>query len=501
MGTPTSDTGYRSVESTLRYLPWMSRLRARWPNAAMLLSVQTRLPILAEIGLALLAEILVLQVLPRLATVGTLASILPYAAGVSVVSGIRRGQTQFYEELERVRFLSSLVHGGRWRPYVSATTGYPLMHAGLCVALSPLGVLAAVLGTHDRVDAASAFAVALAWPLFVLLRVAAGHIATLARELQPPQVAYLISGALFGSVLAAAAMNHDGPASRRYVGIVPSALPGPAWVTLGLEVVACVAAVLAMHRAVGRLVTCGPVAAPRLCRLPCTLLPQWLPLRSWLAGGRSTGSVVFGFATICSVLAGWLARHQGVLMRLPRRYDAVELGVVILYMGAYLAAILFATPADLRGYARTRPLLLLGRASLHREAIRRVSAVLVPVLAVAAAFAAEMSGRRPMALVPAAILWTSIVPLTLGAVGVVVLPALSTRSPGFHAADDELPVREFFASGLGCLMPSALVVGFLTVAQRSGAEVIGCLAVVVTTALALVARLAVHVSLQDRTTT
>jgi hypothetical protein len=488
------------VDSTLRYLPFLSRARERWPTAAMLLSGKSSNTFLVELTLACLAEILVLQIFPRLSAVTALAKILPYAAGVSVMSGVRKGQLQFHDELERARFLTGLTSGDRERAYVSATSGFSLLHATLCILAAPLGVVTSLrLASGRPVDLAAAVAIALLWPAFVMLRVAAGHLATWAREFQPPQVAYLFTGVLFGLAISTSTMGHSAR-TRSDSGITAACLPLPALSIFLIEATIGVVAVWLMRLSVRLLTTRGPAPAPQMPRVPVGFLPQWLPLRAWVSGSRTTGSVVFGFAVFTTLVGTWIARNQGVLMHLPKLHDATELGVVLLYMGAYLGAILFAAPADLQSYACTRPLMLLARVSLQAEARRRVVVVLVPAIAICLLWAIEMTGHRPMALVPTVVLWASASTVTIGAVGVVVLPALTKRSPGFEAADDGVPLREFVTSGVGCLLPSALVVGYLTVAQRSAPEILACVGVVLATGLVLALRLCIHLSLQDRTT-
>ena len=422
-----------------------------------------------------------------------LASIVPFILAVSIMSGIRRGQASFAEELARSRCFATLCGVEPKQIYVASTSGYAISIAWWSAAFAlPTALVGRIFAPQVVSNLTMSVGEVLLVAVFLLARLAASHLATVFRQYQPPQFVYLIWGVAFGSLIAKGTFQ-DGTAYRSQLSVLPKAnFLASSWTLLGTEAIIAILLIFIRSRSIHYLMANGPVSVPGKLMLQFGYWPGCLPLKAWLSKGRSTGSVVFGFSVILSFLCGWLALRRSVLLELPHQYDGSELSAVLSYAGIFVAATLFAAPIDLASIARLRPLLLLARVRVAREVSKLVIAVLVPTAVAGAYVSFLVANVAAMHPVPVMVRIAIYLPILTGCLSLAVLPSLTSIVPGFEGADDEVPVREFFYSGVACLLPTVLAVGFVTVQVRGRVSVFLVVVGLISLACAIAARLALR---------
>jgi hypothetical protein len=416
--------------------------------------------------------------------------VLLVACLLFATSGVKRGQDVFVEEARRASDLAMLTGMSPGAAYLAATSQPLRRRARLLVAVCLMVGVAVQVGTGSRPLQGLIFFLPLAVipSIALTLRELVAHGAVIGQNLRIPQYLYLAAGGALG--LALHRMLTRAPQSPTSASVGPIAVQVVAQ-AIGLTLVTVIVWVGLdrLLQSTRRIPLMDVTQIALTSRRPVQIA---LPLAAyqWRARGRKRSSLVIGFTAIVTLLGLNLGTLVNSLPTFGTLYVKPELGVIVVYVCAYLLCVLFATPLDLRGASARAITLRLLTIPGYREISHSVVAILVPaaVGTIVATVAVHRLGGFPG--VPIAGVGMLATLLLLAALNLVVLPQLGGENRAVTKAVEEFPMEETLKSSFVALLTALLAAGYL--AAESGHMAVVALGSVAVGAF-LVARLVLKI--------
>lgn len=480
------------------HLRRVAATRERWPVAGYLLP--------ADVSSRVLSTSLVTCVIVAVAGVSALIRLIPstrslggYAfslATLTAATALRRGQTRYSEELERLASTTGATGSSLRDAFISATLWPTVLITKIALLCAPIILIAGHVTARETWHDTVAVAVIM-WILLCanLARAYVAHAACYLRELQPPQFLYLVAG-----VIAGFSSAHFFSSADSAVTLIARVGDG----TLALVLVLLSCTVLFFARALGMSAVAQLTTGRRAQSFSYgRLLPRSnsAVIMHWVQPGRTSGSVVFGFGLGAVITAITVLRYAERLRGIKPPYGGPELGVAVVFALSLLIAMALAAPMDMARLPLLADLFRLAKVDAGRERTRILLAVAVPVIIVSLTICSHVVAQLQVTdqasgqgLGAGLVNVASALAISAAAVSFVVAPALKRRPEEGRVNEDEVPTGEMFKTTLPTVLGTTLIQGF--VATRTGltnGQVVGLSLILMFAAAVLFSRLVVLV--------